>query len=288
MANDLGPDGFSSLFRWKIYVSVLEGDVLIFSKPTSNEDKPIRTFLDASFVEYLIKRDRKSALAIMAVSTAVRANALSLLASLVKSNLGNKETVHWFRNTFSPSSRKAIECVIIRYDALPHFSTPTIKLGWAALKAVIVIELPSSDTYRLIEKGYKNNVGATAWVKDNWAVVLGGKTYSPDDGAVARSASSPVIEAILALRDRSFDLFRAVYVNESTEAVAKLAKAPAVAEENVVVESVEFVSPGLPGERRADKRQEYFEMKRTGYGSVPEEAMTKLQSWTRPEGHVLG
>ena len=276
MANNLGPVALSDMLRKRIYHFVLEGEVLIFSKPSSNENKPITTFLDASYSQYFIKRERKSALAIAGVSTAVRATALPILACVVRFDLGNKAAVQWFRDTFPSSFRKTIEYIIIRHDATTHFGVPSVRFGWAALKTVTILELPCTETYRLKEKTFNSTDEATAWTQDNWAVVFTGKTYSP--------ASASAISTILDVPGRSFGLFCAVYVNESTDAVAKLTKVNG----KVEVEAVELVTPGLPGERREDKRQEYFEMKRTGYRSVPEEAMAKLWLWTKPAGQILG
>lgn len=96
-------------------------------------------------------------------------------------------------------------------------------------------------------------------------MVLVGKTYS--------AASTCAIKTGLDMPSRSFDLFCAVYVNKSTDAVAKLARTNG----KIMVEAMEFVTPGLPGDRSKDKRKEHFEEKGTGFNRVPELAMATLR-----------
>ena len=283
MAVDWIPVDYETELREKLYHYLLEDEVVVFSKPSPNEDKPVETLTDSTDSAYFITRDGRSALNIAAVSKKVRSDSLPFLAALLKFDLGDKATVLWFRERFPKDFRKSVEKVVIRCTAIPQFSNPVAHISWASLKTLTISEVINGKSLRLKKKDFRTTIDATAWVKNNWAVVRDVNTYSPDE-AVTHATSSPAISALLNLPKRSFDVFAAVYINETTDAVAKLTKSSGA----VVVESVEFVSPGLPRERRVDMRREYFEIKQKGAENLPELLTTKCYVWAKPAGHKLG
>ena len=127
-----------------------------------------------------------------------------------------------------------------------------------------VVEAPSRRSLRYREKRLETETATKAWVSRNWPLIADGKSPTiPSTNGIA---------SILAVTDRRFTLQRAVFIDQETDAIIELDKPG---------EPVALVSPGLVSMRREETRQEYFEMKQSGYDNLKESELVNVRIWTR-------
>ena len=75
--------------------------------------------------------------------------------------------------------------------------------------------------------------------------------------ATALDTLTAPVKAIVTLKDRSFAVLAAVFIDDATDVVVTLG----IVEGGLEAVSAEIVKPGLPTERREEKRQEWFRAK---------------------------
>lgn len=132
------PERFTTALRTQLYRSLFQNETIVFSKPTSNKSLQTKDPLYHQYSPYSITRTGTSALNITSVNTIIRTEALPHLVSLVTFDLGSRESVQHFRDTFPVEMRTTVERVIIHDNAAVHFSLPTTKLAWPALRSLTI------------------------------------------------------------------------------------------------------------------------------------------------------